>query len=65
VRDEVPHGETFDGVLRVSMELTTLMPTTLFDFSLKERDTLTYWPDCAAQDMNAGGLVSGHALLME
>jgi cytochrome P450 len=57
VLDELPRGETFDWVQRVSIELTTLMLTTLFDFPLEERSKLTYWSDCATQDVNAGGLV--------
>jgi cytochrome P450 len=41
----------------VSIELTTLMLATLFDFPEEERSKLTYWSDCATQDVNAGGLV--------
>ena len=55
VLDELPRGETFDWVQRVSIELTTLMLTTLFDFPLEERRKLTYWSDCATADINAGG----------
>ncbi len=57
VLDGLPRGETFDWVPHVSIELTTLMLTTLFDFPLEERAKLTYWSDCATQDVNAGGLV--------
>jgi cytochrome P450 len=57
VLDELPRGETFDWVQRVSIELTTLMLATLFDFPEEERSKLTYWSDCATQDVNAGGLV--------
>src|SRR3984893_14037446 len=57
VLDELPRGEIFDWVQRVSIELTTLMLTTLFDFTVEERHKLTYWSDCAIQDVNAGGLV--------
>jgi cytochrome P450 len=39
----------------VSIELTTLMLTTLFDFPEDERHKLTYWSDIATQDVNAGG----------
>src|ERR1700721_2687863 len=55
VLDELPRGETFDWVQRVSIELTTLMLTTLFDFPEAERGKLTYWSDCATQDEKAGG----------
>ena len=47
VLDGLPRGETFDWVQRVSIELTTLMLTTLFDFPDEERRKLTYWSDCA------------------
>ena len=42
VLDGLPRGETFDWVPHVSIELTTLMLTTLFDFPLEERAKLTY-----------------------
>ncbi len=45
VLDGLPRGETFDWVQRVSIELTTLMLTTLFDFPLEDRRKLTYWSD--------------------
>jgi cytochrome P450 len=47
VLDELPRGETFDWVERVSIELTTLMLATLFDFPLEDRRLLTHWSDCA------------------
>jgi cytochrome P450 len=40
-------GETFDWVDRVSIELTTQMLATLFDFPFEERRKLTYWSDIA------------------
>ena len=46
VLDGLPRNETFDWVQRVSIELTTLMLTTLFDFPVEERRKLTYWSDC-------------------
>jgi cytochrome P450 len=45
--DELPRGETFDWVDRVSIELTTQMLATLFDFPLEERRKLTRWSDVA------------------
>jgi len=57
VLDGLPRGETFDWVKRVSIELTTLMLTTLFDFPLEERHKLTYWSDVSTADVNAGGVV--------
>jgi cytochrome P450 len=40
-------GETFDWVDTVSIELTTAMLATLFDFPYEERRRLTYWSDMA------------------
>jgi cytochrome P450 len=47
VLDGLPRGETFDWVQRVSIELTTLMLATLFDFPLEDRRLLTRWSDVA------------------
>jgi cytochrome P450 len=47
VLDELPRGEVFDWVPRVSIELTTLMLATLFDFPLEDRKLLTWWSDVA------------------
>ena len=47
VLDGLPRGETFDWVQRVSIELTTLMLATLFDFPLEDRRLLTRWSDAA------------------
>ena len=45
ILDELPIGEPFDWVRRVSVELTTQMLATLFDFPFEERSKLTYWSD--------------------
>jgi len=47
ILDELPIGETFDWVDRVSIELTTQMLATLFDFPFEDRRKLTYWSDIA------------------
>src|ERR1700754_664009 len=47
VLDALPRGETFDFVDRVSIELTTQMLATLFDFPWEERRKLTRWSDVA------------------
>ncbi|MFN5096233.1 cytochrome P450 [Limnohabitans sp.] len=47
VLDGLPHGETFNWVEHVSIELTTLMLATLFDFPLEDRHLLTHWSDVA------------------
>ena len=45
--DELPIGEAFDWVDRVSIELTTQMLATLFDFPWEDRRKLTRWSDIA------------------
>ena len=50
ILDELPIGETFDWVDRVSVELTTQMLATLFDFPFEERRKLTYWSDLTTTD---------------
>jgi cytochrome P450 len=45
VLDALPRNETFDFVDRVSIELTTQMLATLFDFPWEERRKLTRWSD--------------------
>jgi cytochrome P450 len=47
VLDNLPVGETFDWVDQVSVELTTRMLATLFDFPFEERQKLTRWSDVA------------------
>jgi len=45
VLDSLPRNETFNFVERVSIELTTQMLATLFDFPWEERRKLTRWSD--------------------
>jgi len=45
ILDSLPVGESFDWVDRVSVELTTQMLATLFDFPFEERRRLTRWSD--------------------
>jgi cytochrome P450 len=47
VLDHLPVRESFDWVERVSIELTTRMLATLFDFPFAERAKLTRWSDVA------------------
>jgi cytochrome P450 len=47
ILDGLPVGETFDWVDRVSIELTTGMLATLFDFPYEQRRSLTHWSDMA------------------
>ena len=50
VLDGLPRGETFDWADRVSIELTTLMLATLFDFPLEDRRLLTWWSDVSTMN---------------
>jgi len=45
VLDRLPRNETFNWVDKVSIELTTQMLATLFDFPFEERRKLTRWSD--------------------
>ena len=51
--DGLPRGETFDWVERVSVELTTQMLATLFDFPFEDRHKLPRWSDVATAVRNA------------
>ncbi len=57
VLDSLPEGETFDWVDTVSIELTTLMLATLFDFPLEDRRKLTRWSDIVFAIPEPGGVV--------
>ena len=48
--DGLPVGETFNWVDRVSIDLTTKMLATLFDFPQEQRHLLTHWSDAATSD---------------
>ena len=50
VLDSLPRNETFDWVDKVSIELTTLMLATLFDFPLEDRRLLTWWSDVSTMN---------------
>ena len=54
VLDELPIGEEFDWVEKVSVELTTRMLATLFDFPYEERARLKRWSDVATATPGAG-----------
>ncbi len=47
VLDGLPVGEAFNWVDEVSIELTTRMLATLFDFPFEDRRKLTFWSDVA------------------
>lgn len=56
--DQLPVGETFDWVERVSVNLTTQMLATLFDFPFEQRHKLPYWSDLMAStpEMTGGDI---------
>ena len=54
VLDSLPVGETFNWVDKVSIELTTQMLATLFDFPFEERRKLTRWSDVATAPPGTG-----------
>ncbi len=58
ILDALPVGEEFDWVDRVSIELTTQMLATLFDFPFEERRKLTHWSDCATSSPEQTGATS-------
>ena len=55
ILDNLPVGETFNWVDEVSINLTTQMLATLFDFPFEERTKLTYWSDLAAGSPEIAG----------
>jgi cytochrome P450 len=56
--DNLPRGEEFDWVERVSIELTTQMLAVLFDFPWEDRRKLTRWSDVATTIPGPDGLVA-------
>ena len=68
VLDSLPIGETFDWVDKVSIELTTQMLATLFDFPFEQRRKLTRWSDVATAAPGSGivdSVEKGREELME
>jgi cytochrome P450 len=55
ILDALPVGETFDWVDRVSIELTTQMLATLFDFPFEDRRKLTLWSDMSTDGETSTG----------
>ncbi|MCB1694473.1 MAG: cytochrome P450, partial [Pseudomonadales bacterium] len=54
ILDSLPVGETFNWVDLVSIELTTQMLATLFDFPFEDRRKLTRWSDVATAAPGTG-----------
>jgi cytochrome P450 len=55
ILDGLPTEETFNWVDRVSIELTTQMLATLFDFPFEDRYKLTFWSDMATASASQVG----------
>jgi len=52
--DTLPIGETFNWVDKVSIELTTQMLATLFDFPFEDRHLLPFWSDVTTNSATVG-----------
>jgi cytochrome P450 len=67
VLDSLPIGETFNWVDKVSIEITTQMLATLFDFPFEDRRKLTRWSDVTTTPAELLGLTieESRAELME
>ncbi|MDA0977767.1 MAG: cytochrome, partial [Proteobacteria bacterium] len=60
ILDSLPDGgEVFDWVDTVSIELTTRMLATLFDFPFEDRRKLTYWSDISIGSPETTGMDEG------
>jgi cytochrome P450 len=57
VLDSLPEAKTFDWVDTVSIELTTMMLATLFDFPFEDRRKLTRWSDITFAIPQPGGII--------
>ena len=53
VLDKLPRNETFNWVQHVSIELTSMMLATLFDYPIEDRARLIKWSDMFICDINA------------
>jgi cytochrome P450 len=54
ILDGLPRNEEFNWVEKVSIELTTQMLATLFDFPFEDRRKLTFWSDVATGGPRSG-----------
>jgi cytochrome P450 len=64
ILDRLPRNETFDWVDRVSIELTTQMLATLFDFPWEERRKLTRWSNVATAAPGNREIIASEAARM-
>ena len=58
ILDDLPTDETFNWVEKVSVELTTQMLATLFDFPFEDRSKLTRWSDIVFARLGEGIIAS-------
>jgi cytochrome P450 len=65
ILDELPIGEPFNWVDRVSVELTTQMLATLFDFPFEDRRKLTRWSDLVTAGIDSDIVESQEAAWAE
>ncbi|WP_225907981.1 cytochrome P450 [Hyphomonas sediminis] len=69
ILDSLPVNEPFDWVDKVSIELTTMMLATLFDYPFEKRRDLTHWSDVSTgmhnPDICPGGEEEWRATMME
>jgi len=61
ILDALPVGEEFNWVESVSIELTTQMLATIFDFPFEDRRKLTAWSDLATSSVATGGTLPDEA----
>jgi cytochrome P450 len=61
ILDDLPIGEVFNWVDKVSIELTTMTLATLFDFPWEDRRKLTRWSDVATAAPDSGIIESEEA----
>jgi len=59
ILDNLPVGESFNWVDKVSVELTTQMLATLFDFPFEDRSKLTRWSDIVFARLGEG-IIESH-----
>ena len=64
VLDSLPRNQPFNWVQRVSIELTTQMLATLFDFPFEDRHLLTRWSDVATSVPGTDGITESPAARM-
>ena len=53
VLDALPRNQTFNWVQHVSIELTSMMLATLFDYPIDDKARLIRWSDMFICDINA------------